>query len=86
MIIEFSALLALAMADPENSVVKGDIAPATQDAGEMICRRYKELGSRLTSKKVCKTAKEWDDARKENAEVVRQQRGAVGGPQPGNGG
>lgn len=65
---------------------RGDIPAAKQDEGAMICRRYHEIGSRLTAKRVCKTKKEWEDARAENAEVVRQKRGAMGGPQPGNGG
>lgn len=66
--------------------VAGDVPVDKQDAGEMICKRYKVLGSRLSNRKVCKTAEEWRDAREENAAVLREQRGAAGGPQPGNSG
>lgn len=64
---------------------QADLPPAKQDEGEMICKRFTELGSRLTNKKVCKTRKEWEESRSQNSEVIRQQRGAAGGPQPGNG-
>lgn len=82
-----SALL-LATSAPVTSgtVAPTDLAPAKQDEGAMVCKRYNELGSRLTAKRVCKTKKEWEEARALNSEVVRQQRGAIGGPQPGNGG
>lgn len=88
MTILTASFLLLATAAPVSTAAAttGDLAPAKQDEGAMICKRYNELGSRLTAKKVCKTKKEWEEARSQNAEVVRQQRGAIGGPQPGNGG
>ena len=84
-----ASLLLMAAAQEGSLAVNApreDLAPAEQDKGEMVCRRFNVVGSRLTNKKVCKTKREWEDARNENAEVIRQQRGAIGGPQPGNGG
>ncbi|MFN4136129.1 MAG: hypothetical protein ACK4G2_10795 [Novosphingobium sp.] len=63
-----------------------DLPPAKQDEGEMICKYFKVTGSRLSTRRVCKTQKEWDDERVANGEIIRQQRGAAGGPQPGNSG
>lgn len=83
----YALLLASSPAPVEAAAApKAEMPVAKQDEGEMICKRYTVIGSRLTNKKVCKTQKEWDEARAENAEVLRRQRGAIGGPQPGNGG
>lgn len=86
MLIASFLLLATSAPVSTSAGTLGDLPPAKQDDGAMICKRYNELGSRLTAKRVCKTKKEWEEARTQNAEVVRQQRGAIGGPQPGNGG
>lgn len=40
------------------------------DPDRMVCKREKETGSRL-SKKVCMTAREWEQQRLENQEAMR---------------
>ena len=40
------------------------------DPDQMVCRRQKETGSRLTSR-VCKTAREWEQERLDNQEAIR---------------
>ena len=55
------------------------------DADKEICKRFREIGSRIAHRKVCKTKAEWDNDREANADALRNPRGA-GGPQLGNGG
>lgn len=59
-----------------------DLEIDRQNAGELICKRFTDTGSRIASKKVCKTAGEWEDQRLDNADVMRTKRGAAGGPTP----
>lgn len=80
----YLALMASATA-PAQEVVQQQVA-TDSESDKMICKRFRETGSRLTNKKVCKTEKEWEEQRAENAAAMRQKRGAAGGPQPGNGG
>ena len=77
------------MSDAKSDALKaglGDMAPAAQDDGKMECRIYKELGSRLRAKRICKTRSEWINDREANNTALREQRGGAGGPQLGNGG
>ena len=60
-------------------------AAVDPDANKEICRRFREIGSRIAHRKVCKTKAEWEADRAANADVLRNSRGA-GGPQLGNGG
>ncbi|MFN4113920.1 MAG: hypothetical protein ACK4GD_08265 [Sphingomonadaceae bacterium] len=89
--IAFAAILLTA---PVGTPVAGQIEVETngrrdlpinaQDKGELVCRVFTETGSRVSKKRLCKTLAEWEDDRQENAAVMRQKRGAAGGPQPGN--
>jgi hypothetical protein len=40
------------------------------DPDRMVCRQQKETGSRLSTR-VCKTAREWEQERRENQEAIR---------------
>lgn len=64
---------------------KEDLAIDKQNAGKMICKRFTDTGSRISSRKVCKTEAEWEDQRLDNADLMRTKRGAAGGPQPNSG-
>ena len=51
------------------------------DPNEMVCERQKELGSRLSAKRICKTRAQWASDRLENrqeVERVQTQRGMKG--------
>lgn len=45
------------------------VKPA-KDPNRMICRREKEIGSRLNAKKTCMTAREWEEQRQTQAVEV----------------
>ncbi len=64
---------------------KADLEIDQQNAGEMVCKRFTDTGSRISSRKVCKTVAEWEDQRIDNADLMRTKRGAAGGPQPNGG-
>ena len=34
-----------------------------ENSDKIVCERYEETGSRLGSKKVCKTVREWEESR-----------------------
>jgi hypothetical protein len=40
------------------------------DPNRMICRTQKSTGSRLKAGKICMTAQQWADAKKENREAL----------------
>jgi hypothetical protein len=41
------------------------------DPNKMICRSTTQIGSRLDTKRVCRTVAEWKEAEKEQREFVR---------------
>ena len=61
-------------ASPESASTRVD--GSEQIAGDpnaIICRREQETGSRMSTR-VCKTAREWEQERFENQEVIRNNR------------
>ena len=53
----------------------------TSDPNEVVCRKEDVLGSRLQTKKVCKTRAEWADETRENRGNIERpqvQRGTAG--------
>ena len=38
-------------------------APKDNDPNKVVCERYEEIGSRLGTRKVCKTVREWEEFR-----------------------
>lgn len=51
------------------------------DPNEMVCEKQRELGSRLSAKRICKTRAQWASDRLENrqeVERVQTQRGMKG--------
>lgn len=56
-------------------------AQSAKDPNEMVCVREQVLGSRLGSKKICRTRAEWADQRlqdRQELERVQMRRGAKG--------
>jgi hypothetical protein len=55
----------------------------TKDPNRMICERQKSTESRVATKRVCMTAAEWDERKREDREAIekgqRQARGPSGG-------
>lgn len=62
-----------AMAEPASK----DATPRTDqnesgDPNRIICKRDKAIGSRLSSKKMCATAAQWDQMRADNRQAVER--------------
>ena len=56
-------------------------AKPADNANEMVCQKQEVIGTRLGTKKVCKTRAEWADARTQDRhelERVQVQRGSAG--------
>lgn len=51
-------------------------APPTEVVGEgpdkVICRREKALGSRITAKRICQTAAEWERQRRDDQQLAEK--------------
>lgn len=73
----FSAAVALTLAVPATAQTPppADGAPAAtqklKDPDRIICERQEEIGSRLGGKKICKTAREWQDWRQQNRDQLQ---------------
>ena len=55
--------------------------PTGAESNEIICQKQEVLGSRLATKRVCKTRAEWADAKlqdRQAVEKVQVQRGMLG--------
>jgi len=53
----------------------------TQDPNEVICQRQEVVGSRLQTRRVCRTRAEWADLQlqdRQEIERVQVQRGSIG--------
>jgi len=46
--------------------------PTKSDVNKVVCERQDEIGSRLSSKKVCMTVQEWQEYRAEHRENVER--------------
>lgn len=60
--------------------------PQSQDMGDsqrMVCKTIKKTGSRLAQKRVCATAAEWDDIRRQEQATTERIQGSQ--PRPGGG-
>jgi hypothetical protein len=55
---------------PADPAAPSSSQPPVKDPNRMICERQEEIGSRLGGKKVCHTAAEWQELRRQNREQV----------------
>lgn len=72
-----AAALTVAPALASHAQSSGGQTPAatTSEADKPICKKEKETGSRLATKKVCRTKAEWDEFyRQQRAETEQMQR------------
>jgi hypothetical protein len=68
-IIKSGAVLALilslpavpALANPDSAASPEADAQKAADPNRMVCKRIEAIGSRLSTKRECKTAKQWED-------------------------
>jgi invasion protein IalB len=44
---------------------------AQKDPNRVICQRVEEIGSRLASKRICMTAQQWDEQRRQDRMAVQ---------------
>jgi len=47
-----------------------NMAGNAKDPGRIICEKMEETGSRLSARRVCMTAQQWDDRRRTDREGV----------------
>jgi len=65
-----SALAAQAPAESSAQPAKPQNPAATDDPARIICEKVEQIGTRIGSKRVCMTAAEWAEQRRQNREVV----------------
>jgi hypothetical protein len=75
-----AALLSSASPTAVTSATKAD---ADADANKKICKREKQIGSMVRTKKICRTRAEWDEAaaqaRQDMGEIQRTSRAPPNG-------
>jgi hypothetical protein len=52
----------------------------TKDPNRIICEKQEALGSRLQAKRVCMTAEQWAQKRREDRQMVDRAQTAIRGP------
>ena len=67
MISSLIAFALLAGADASSTV-----KPSKSDPARMVCKYVGEPGSRLQRRKVCQTAAEWAEQRRQDQQYIRQ--------------
>jgi hypothetical protein len=50
------------------------------DPNRMVCEKQEVLGSRVATKKVCMTAAQWEDRRREDREAIEKGQKQARGP------
>jgi invasion protein IalB len=61
---------AIAQTAPTDPAAPSSTQPKLKDQNRMICEKQEEIGSRLGGKKVCHTAAEWQELRRQNKEQI----------------
>ncbi|RST29903.1 hypothetical protein HMF7854_02990 [Sphingomonas ginkgonis] len=70
-LVQLVTALAVAAAVPSGAQTVDAPKPKPQrDPNRMICERIEELGSRLAARKVCMTAAQWAEQRRQDRDVV----------------
>jgi len=73
-------VLAATVAQPNASSSGAPQPVSVKEADPVICERFKEVGSLLNSRKVCKHRSEWaEDRRNDRANIERSQRTGMKG-------
>lgn len=76
-----SAVLFLSLSVPALAVepqAKAD--PKKSDGDRVVCERYEETGSRLGSRRICKTVREWEEERRVTRSEVEKAQQNTGMP------
>ena len=68
----FAAALSASAGAQSASPPSTNQTPATSDPKKIVCQRVDEIGSRLQTKQVCKTAEEWAADQRDNRQAVEQ--------------
>ena len=58
--------------DPGTAQPNTGVASAAGDPGQTVCEKVEEIGTRLSSKRVCMTRAEWAEQRRRNREEVEK--------------
>lgn len=61
---------AIAQIAPTDPASPSSTQSKLKDQNRMICEKQEEIGSRLGGKKVCHTAAEWQELRRQNKEQI----------------
>jgi hypothetical protein len=67
-----ATLLACAPAAAQTAPAPGPAPVAASNANEVVCQKQQVLGSRLQSRRVCKTRAEWADLQHQDRQDLEQ--------------
>lgn len=74
---------AVAQTAPADPAAPSSSQPPLKQPNRVICEKQEEIGSRLGGKKVCHTAAEWQELRRQNKEQIEDwQQRLTANPKP----
>lgn len=83
--LAWAALAAPSAAQNPTDQASPPLTQKAKDPNRMICEKQEEIGSRLGGKKVCHTAAEWQELRRQNREQIDDwQQRLTANPKPGD--
>jgi predicted ATP-grasp superfamily ATP-dependent carboligase len=75
-----SVLLFATLASIPAIALAGEKKADNKDPNRIICEKQEVLGSRVATKKVCLTAAQWEDRRREDREAIEKGQKQARGP------
>lgn len=68
------------LADTASSSSQPTTKAEDNDPNKVICRRIESIGTRLSTKRVCRTKAEWDAEQAANRQTIERSQTERGGP------
>jgi invasion protein IalB len=75
-----AAVMSVSAGAQSNSTPSSNQTPKTSDPKKIVCQRVDEIGSRLQTKQVCKTAEEWTVDQNDNRDAVAAMQASTPAP------
>lgn len=79
-ILAISGLIAAVPAVAQAPAPSRPLSSKAKDPNKTICEKVEIIGSRISSKRVCMTAAQWDEQKRLNREVLQQAQQNTGIP------
>lgn len=79
-LIAISVMVGAVPAIAQDTTQPQPVKSTAKDPNKLICEKVEAIGSRISSKRVCMTAAQWDEQKRLNREVLQQAQQNTGIP------